>query len=145
MTNCPDDQDRAVLEGHRILVAEDEAVLAMDMENTIITAGGMVLGPVASVPDALNLLHAAKADGGISAAVINLRLGQHTTTRLADALAEQGVPFVYATGYDRHGNLEAHQDAMVLAKPYMPAELLQALESLLIRGIWPEAATKPAP
>jgi CheY-like chemotaxis protein len=134
MTNCPDDQDRAVLEGQRILVAEDEMVLAMEMEDTIIAAGGMVLGPVTSVPDALGLLQAAKADGGISAAVINLRLGQYTTTRLADALTEQGVPFLYATGYNSHGDIDAHQDATVLDKPYTPPALLQALESLLTRG-----------
>lgn len=134
MTNCPDDQDRAVLEGQRILVAEDEIVLAMEMEDTIIAAGGMVLGPVTSVPDALGLLQAAKADGGISAAVINLRLGQCTTTRLADALTEQGVPFIYATGYNSHGDIDAHQYAMVLDKPYTPPALLQALESLLARG-----------
>jgi hypothetical protein len=81
MTNCPDDQKRAVLEGRRILVAEDETVVAMVLEDTIIDAGGMVLGPVISVPDALGLLDAAKADGGVSAAVINLRLGQHGTTK----------------------------------------------------------------
>jgi CheY-like chemotaxis protein len=134
MTNCPDDQDRAVLEGQRILVAEAEIVLAMEMEDTIIAAGGMVLGPVTSVPDALGLLQAAKADGGISAAVINLRLGQCTTTRLVDALTEQGVPFIYATGYNSHGDIDAHQYAMVLDKPYTPPVLLQALESLLTRG-----------
>jgi CheY-like chemotaxis protein len=82
----------------------------------------------------LGLLQAAKADGGISAAVINLRLGQYTTTRLADALTEQGVPFIYATGYNSHGDIDAHQDAMVLDKPYTPPALLQALESLLTRG-----------
>jgi CheY-like chemotaxis protein len=93
----------------------------------------MVLGPVASMPDALSLLQAAKADGGVSAAVINLRLGQHGTTQLADALTEQGVPFIYATGYNSHSDIDAHQQAMVLDKPYTPMGLLQALESLLSR------------
>jgi CheY-like chemotaxis protein len=44
------------------------------------------------------------------------------------------VPFIYATGYNRHGDIDAHQDAMVLDKPYTPPALLQALESLLTRG-----------
>jgi CheY-like chemotaxis protein len=134
MTHCPDDQKRAVLEGRRILVAEDETVVAMVLEDTIIDAGGVVLGPVISVPDALGLLEAAKADGGVSAAVINLRLGQHSTTQLADALTEQGVPFIYATGYNSHSDIDAHQEAMVLDKPYTPMGLLQALESLLSRS-----------
>ncbi|MFC7555224.1 response regulator [Pseudoroseomonas wenyumeiae] len=105
----------------------------MMMEDTIINAGGMVLGPVVTVPYALGLLNAAKADGGISAAVINLRLGQHTT-RLADALTAQGVPFIYATGYNSHSDIGAHQKAGVLDKPYNPPDLLQALENLLTRG-----------
>ncbi|RKK03464.1 response regulator [Pseudoroseomonas wenyumeiae] len=131
MTDCPDDERRAALNGHRILVAEDEVPVAMMMEDTIIDAGGMVLGPVISVPDALGLLDAAKADGGVSAAVINLRLGQHRTTRLAAALREQGVPFLYATGYGTHHDLDAHQEVPVLAKPYNPADLVEALEGLL--------------
>jgi CheY-like chemotaxis protein len=134
MTHGPDDQTQAVLAGRRILVAEDETVVAMVLEDTIIDAGGMVLGPVASMPDALSLLQAAKADGGVSAAVINLRLGQHRTTKLADALTEQGVPFIYATGYNSHSDIEAHQEAMVLDKPYTPTDLLQVLKSLLNRS-----------
>jgi CheY-like chemotaxis protein len=134
MIDCPDNQNRPALEGQRILVAEDEVFVAIMLEDTITDAGGMVLGPVISVPDALALLDAAKADGGISAAVINLRLGPHTTTKLADALTEQGVPFLYATGYNSHGDIDAHRGATVLAKPYNPPDLLQALESLLIRG-----------
>ena len=134
MTHGPDDQTQGVLAGHRILVAEDEMVVAMELEDTIIDAGGMVLGPVTSVPEAMSLLQAAKANGGISAAVINLRLGQQSTTRLADALTEHGVPFIYATGYNSHSDIDAHQEAMVLDKPYTPAGLLQALESLLGRS-----------
>jgi CheY-like chemotaxis protein len=135
MTNCPANANQPALEGHRILVAEDEMVVAMVLEDTIIDAGGMVLGPVASVHDALSLLHVAKADGGISAAVINLRLGQHNTTKLADALTEQNVPFIYATGYNSHEDIDVHQEAMVLDKPYTPTGLLQALDSLLKRGV----------
>lgn len=131
MTDCPDDGRRAALDGHRILVAEDEVPVAMMMEDSIIDAGGMVLGPVISVPDALGLLDAAMADGGVSAAVINLRLGQHRTTRLADALTQQGVPFLYATGYGSHRDLDAYQEVPVLAKPYTPAALVEALERLL--------------
>jgi len=134
MTDYPDDDRRAALKGQRILVAEDEVLVAMMMEDTIIDAGGMVLGPVVSVHDALSLLDAAQADGGVSAAVINLRLGQHSTTRLADALTEQGVPFIYATGYGTHHDLDAHQEVPVLDKPYNPAELVESLESLLSCG-----------
>lgn len=134
MVDDPDNKDQILLEGQRILVAEDELFVSMMMEDTITEAGGMVLGPVISVSDALNLLDAASADGGIHAAVINLRLGQQTTTRLADALTEQGVPFIYATGYNSHGDIEAHREAMVLAKPYTSPDLLQALKSLLNRS-----------
>jgi CheY-like chemotaxis protein len=134
MTHRSDDQKQAVLDGRRILVAEDELLVAMVLEDTIIEAGGMVLGPVTSVLEAMSLLQAAKANGGISAAVINLRLGQQSTTKLADALTEQGVPFIYATGYNSHSDIDAHQEAMVLDKPYTTTGLLQALEGLLSRG-----------
>ncbi|MBC9176050.1 response regulator [Pseudoroseomonas ludipueritiae] len=113
-------------------MAEDEALVAMMMEDCIVEAGGMVLGPVISVPDALRLLDAAMADGGVSAAVINLRLGRENTLRLADALAARRVPFIYATGYVSHHDLELHQEAPVLAKPYNAADLIQALGDLLV-------------
>lgn len=131
MTDRTDEQDPAALRDRRILVAEDEALVAMMMEDSIAEAGGLVLGPVISERDALHLLDVAMADGGVSAAVINLRLGQENTRRLADALAARGVPFIYATGYINHQDLELHGKAPVLPKPYSADDLIRALGNLL--------------
>src|SRR3712207_4790780 len=68
----------AKLTGKRVLVVEDEALVSMLVEDQLHDAGATVLGPAPSVPEALRLVAAAAADGGISAAVLDINLdGQH--------------------------------------------------------------------
>jgi CheY-like chemotaxis protein len=130
MNNAPPASQRSVLEGARILVAEDEAFIAMMVKDSLIEAGALVLGPVASVRDALRLVDLATSDGGISAAVLDIKLGNEKAARVADALREHGVPFLIATGYDSCPGLEHHRGVPVLCKPYDPQDLVEAVESL---------------
>lgn len=122
------------LAGMRILVAEDEAVIAMMVEDTLIDAGALVLGPVISVQDGLQMVEVAMGDGGISAAVLDLQLGDGKAARLADTLRERGVPFLFATGYDGHPDLDGHRDVPVLCKPYNPEDLVRIVENLCHAG-----------
>jgi CheY-like chemotaxis protein len=117
------------LQGRRILVVEDEALVAMLVEDALLDAGCAVVGPVATVADALALLDDAKPE----AAVLDLNLAGETSAPVADALAERGVPFVVATGYGAAGLPPEHKDAPVLAKPYDPAELTAALARICNR------------
>lgn len=105
-------------------------LIAMMLEDTLIDAGAMVLGPVASVRDALQMVDVAVGDGGISAAVLDVQFSDGKAIRIADALRSHGVPYLFATGYDRHPDLDGHGDAPVLCKPFNLEDLLRAVERL---------------
>ena len=121
---------RAELKGLRVLVVEDEALVSMLVEDELRYAGAMVLGPAPSVGDALRLVEAAAADGGISAAVLDINLdGQHVAP-LADRLAALGVPFLFATGYGDSRDTGRHGAAPVLEKPFDMERLVAAVAAL---------------
>jgi DNA-binding response OmpR family regulator len=110
----------------RILVVEDEALVAMLVEDALVDAGFAVLGPARSVAQALEMLNAETPD----AAVLDLNLGGENSLSVADALAARGIPFLVATGYGAAG-LPAHlRHIPVLPKPYDPADLTVAVDRL---------------
>jgi len=111
------------LTGLRVLVVEDESLVAMLVEDTLREAGCEVMGPAGTVEDALRLL----ADERPDAAVLDLNLAGESSIPVADRLADFGVPFVVATGYGAAGLPPKHRAAPVLAKPYDPADLRAAL------------------
>lgn len=110
-------------ERRKVLVVEDEALVAMLVEDALLDAGFAVIGPAATVEEALHLLGQEKPD----AVVLDLNLAGETSTPIADVLAERGIPYVIATGYGSAGLPAGHQGAMVLAKPYDPTELTAML------------------
>ncbi|WP_431281466.1 response regulator [Humitalea sp. 24SJ18S-53] len=123
-TNSP-----SSLRGRRVLVVEDEALVAMLVEDALIDAGAEVIGPVRSVNEALASLVRDRPD----AAVLDLNLDGVSSSPVADALAAAGVPFVVATGYGVDGMPPGHAGVPVLAKPYDPSALTAAL-----MGLWPK-------
>lgn len=110
----------------RVLVIEDEALVAMLVEDALLDAGFHVLGPAATVEEALRFLEGERPD----AVVLDLNLAGETSTPVADLLAARGIPYVIATGYGASGLPPGHQQAMVLAKPYDPGELIAMLGRL---------------
>ena len=114
------------LAGRRILIVEDEALVAMLVEDALLDAGAEVVGPVATVAEAMALLDTAAPD----AAVLDLNLAGETSTPVADVLATRGVPFVVATGYGAEGLPPGHASVPVLAKPYDPDELTGTLSRI---------------
>ena len=108
------------------MVVEDEALVAMLLEDALTDAGCTVLGPVNSVAQALALLKVNRPE----AAVLDLNLAGETSEPVADALAALGVPFLVATGYGAEGLPLAHRGAPVLAKPYDTVELTATLDRL---------------
>ena len=121
---------RAKLAGKRVLVAEDEPLVSMLVEDELRDAGATVLGPAHSVDDALRLVEAAAADGGISAAVLDINLDWRHAGPLADRLAALGVPFLFATGYGENCDMGGHGEAPVLRKPFGAETLAAAVASL---------------
>ena len=113
-------------ENRRILVVEDEALVAMLVEDALMDAGFGIIGPAATVEEALRLLNDERPD----AVVLDLNLAGETSTPVADELAARGIPYVIATGYGAAGLPAGHQKAMVLAKPYDPSDLTAVLTRL---------------
>lgn len=115
----------------RILVVEDEALVAMLVEDLLLEAGATILGPVSTLTEALALLRATEC---CDAAVLDVNLWGESVLPLADVLALRGVPFLFVTGYGDIDGLGPHAGVPVLAKPFDPLELVVALAGLLRRG-----------
>jgi DNA-binding response OmpR family regulator len=119
------------LRGKRIPL-EDEALVAMQVEDELLDAGAHIVGTASSVAEALRIIKAAMGDGGISAAVLDLNLDGEPVWLVADALNELGVPFVFETGYISGCNTGKYAMAPVLHKPFDPKALIGAVEGLVI-------------
>lgn len=78
----------------RVLVVEDQPLIAMDLEDLLTSRGHVVLGPAASVAEAFECLSRATPE----AALLDIDLGGETSFAIAAELARRGVPFVFATG-----------------------------------------------
>lgn len=119
-----------MLKNNRILVVEDEALVAMLVEDVLLDQGAEIVGPAVTVNDALHRINEAQIEGVIDAAVLDLNLGGETALPVADRLATLGVPFLIATGYGDHCDKGEHTTAPVLTKPYDPVELVAAIKTL---------------
>jgi DNA-binding NtrC family response regulator len=82
------------LEGLRVLVVDDEMIIALDIECTLEEAGAVVIGPAHDVAEALALVRGQS----LSVAVLDVRLGGATVEPVAEALFDRGVPFVFYSG-----------------------------------------------
>lgn len=116
-----------MLGGKRILLVEDEALVAMLLEDIVIELGGIVVGPEAQ----LDLAIASAETAVIDAAILDINLHGNRSYGVADALRLRGVPFAFATGYGESGVDPAHRGVPVLIKPYTGQDVARALEQLL--------------
>jgi len=111
----------------RILVVEDNYLVADDLRQRLQAAGAVVIGPVPSVARAEALLgdHAE-----IDCAVLDVNLGEESVLPLADHLAERGVPFVFLSGYGREALPPRFASAALLHKPADMATLVVAIGTI---------------
>lgn len=116
-----------LLQGRRILVAEDEYLLADDLKEALELANAEVLGPVASLEDAAAFL----ASGNIDAAVLDVNLRGEPVFSLADELLQQRVPFAFVTGYDRSALPPRFERVPRLEKPADGTKVVRTLQTLL--------------
>ena len=83
--------------GRHVLVVEDDFFIAEDLTLSLEAVGATVLGPVATVPEALDLIAGAERLDG---AVLDINLQGEMAFPVADALKARAISFVFATGYD---------------------------------------------
>ena len=129
----PIDSPDLTLRNQPVLVVEDEAMVAMLIEDGLLDAGAKVIGPAASVAEALQLIDTAMADGGLSAAVLDINLCGETVTPVAERLASLDVPFLFATGYADGLGPPGYPGAPKLLKPFDPNILVQTVAALTLR------------
>lgn len=108
----------------RVLIVEDEYLVAMDEAGAFESAGIVVVGPVASVHEALDVLATGEQ---IDAAVLDVNLGDETVFPVCDALTSRGVRFVFVTGYGPDDIPAAYRHVERLEKPVDPAQLIRAV------------------
>jgi CheY-like chemotaxis protein len=111
--------------GTRVLIVEDEIIVALFMEDLLGEFGYEVAGVVSQLDDAM--AHAPDYD----AAVLDVHLNGRSVFDFADTLAARGVPFVFATGYGERGIPDRHRARPVLQKPFQPDDLKQVLEQIV--------------
>lgn len=103
-----------MLQGLRVIVVEDDAMLAMALELALSDLGCQVVGLAASIEDAVPLARNAAIDG----AILDVNLAGQKIFPVADILAARNIPFVFATGYGTAGLRDCDRDRPVLQKPY---------------------------
>jgi CheY-like chemotaxis protein len=111
----------------RILVVEDEMLVAMNIEDMLLELGHEVAGLAGRLGPALALAGESRFD----AAMLDVNLAGEPSFPVADLLAERGIPFLFATGYGRKGIEERFHDRPILQKPFRASELAAALEGLI--------------
>jgi len=113
----------------RILVIEDESLIALEMADEVAELGYHVVGPVCTMSEARHLAATAPIDG----ALLDLNLNGVLTHEIADILSRRKIPFVFITGYSERP-ASACVKIDVLHKPYARIELAQAIEGMLTKS-----------
>jgi len=114
------------LQGIRVLLAEDEGLVALEASESLLAAGCQVLGPAGTLEEGIALANRA---GILHAAVLDVNLGGRQVIPLADLLVERGVPILFTTGYGEAP--DGHHGAPVLTKPIRSDELVAAVRQLV--------------
>ncbi len=111
-----------LLQGLRLLVVEDEAMVAMLVEDMLAELGHSVVGPAMRLDQALPLAREAEFDF----AILDVNLGGQLSFPVAEVLRARGIPFIFATGYDAQAILPAYADVPRAEKPVAIREPTEA-------------------
>jgi DNA-binding response OmpR family regulator len=113
--------------GRCVFLAEDEALIALDIASFLEVAGCQVVGPFAEVADALRAAETSRMD----VAILDVNLRGAPVWPVAELLRSRGVPFVFLTGYASLNEFPAEfADVPRLNKPFVGDELLAAVSAL---------------
>lgn len=122
-----DPDPNTVLAGRRILVVEDEALVAMLIEDTLTDLGCEVVGPAASIGEALALVRDEAVDG----ATLDVNLGGEEAYAVAQTLEARGIRFILMSGYAPENLSGAYARWRVLQKPFSEQALARSLAEAL--------------
>lgn len=120
----PDQAPVPGLQNRRILIVEDDYILAEDLKRELDVMGAEVLGPVPSVEDALQAL---KADPAPDAVLLDLNLGGEMAFPVADKLQERGIVCAFITGYGDWSIPSAYAHIPRFEKPLDPRQIAKTM------------------
>lgn len=112
------------LTGRRVLVIEDEALVAMLLETMLEDMGCQPVGPIGDVDEALAAIG---SDDSLDAALLDVNVAGREVFPVAAALKTKGVPFVFSTGYGEGGLPDEWKGHPTIQKPFTEAAVRQAL------------------
>lgn len=120
----------------RVLVVEDEMIIALGIEDLLDDLGFQLVGPAARVDAAVQLASQAALD----VAILDVNIRGGTSYPVADVLAQRGIPFLFCSGYGDWALEERYRDRPRLTKPFSAPDLASLLRDLL--GVGPNAADR---
>jgi CheY-like chemotaxis protein len=109
----------------RILLIEDEMLIAMLLEDMLVDLGHQVVGSITRVNEAL----AAVTREDFDLVILDLHLNGQSAYPVADALIDRGMPFAFATGYGESGLPEKYRGRPILQKPFAREDLELTLKA----------------
>jgi DNA-binding NarL/FixJ family response regulator len=122
----------------RVLIIEDEPMLAYALEEILIEAGFKTAGVAGRLETALALI----AIGDCDVAIVDANLAGVSAGPAASALAARGIPYIVVSGYSPEQQQGAFSGALFIQKPCRPNELIRALRSVLpANEFWPADAS----
>ena len=107
----------------RVLIVEDEVLLAMHLEDMLSALGHEVVGQATRIDKAIELAR----ESDIDFAVLDINVAGTMSFPVADILRQRGIPFTFATGYGAEGLMDGYGDFPVLRKPYGQEDLERAI------------------
>jgi CheY-like chemotaxis protein len=117
------------LPGRRVLIAEDEYLLASKMVEEFARLGVETIGPASTVKRALDLVEHC---GPLDAAMLDIKLRNEMIFPVADALRARGVPFVFTTGYNQKIIPDEYKDVVRYEKPFDVAEIARVVAQISV-------------
>ena len=112
--------------GKRVLVIEDEGLIAIHLAGALEECDVVVIGPVGTVTQALTLI----GDEAIDCALLDVNLAGESSLAVAEALKRRHIPFAFCTGYHEDLGFAAFAEAPVLGKPYSMEQVCKLIEKL---------------
>ncbi len=115
-------------EGVRVLVVEDELLVALNLETVLMEAGCEVIGPIGSLQAAMEVSESEAPD----LAILDINLRGEEVYPVAERLRDRGVPLIFCSGYtDVQGLPEAFRACVKLGKPYGASDIRDAMRRVL--------------
>jgi CheY-like chemotaxis protein len=115
---------RKILEGRRIMIVEDEYLIAMEIQDLLLDLGAEIVGPFGRLAPAVEAVNREQLHG----ALLDVRLDGETIDEIAETLVARGVPVLLTTGYEKEQLPPSLQHLSRVRKPYEEKELRALVE-----------------